>query len=287
MSCKRKDVLNLALAEYKSCADDLMEGLRKSAKFLHSQKIFDTWNLPYQTQLVPLPVICACLGNRFDEHQIKQKISRWYWCGVLGELYGSANETRYALDIQNFMQWVDGGSEPVTIRDANFNPVRLLSLQTRNSAAYKGVMGLTMTAGCKDFMSGDTIQQTNYFDDKIDIHHIFPSNYCKQESFPTSLWNSVVNKTPLSARTNRILGGKSPSNYLERLISTHCVDEIALDEHLHSHLITPANLKANDFDKFIVDRAKALLDLIEGAMGKKVSGRDAEDTVRAFGAVLT
>lgn len=287
VSCKRKDVLNLTLAEYKACADDLMEGLRKSAKFLYSQRIFDTWNLPYQTQLVPLPVICACLGNRFEEYQIKQKISRWYWCGVLGELYGSANETRYALDIQNFMQWVDGGSEPVTIRDANFNPVRLLSLQTRNSAAYKGVMGLTMTAGCKDFMSGDTVEQNNYFDDKIDIHHIFPSNYCKQEGLPASLWNSVVNKTPLSARTNRILGGKAPSNYLERLVSTHCVDEVALGDHLRSHLIAPENLKANNFDKFIVDRAKALLDLIEGAMGKKVSGRDAEETVRAFGAVLT
>jgi hypothetical protein len=24
---------------------------------------------------------------------------QWYWCGVFGELYGSANETRYALDI--------------------------------------------------------------------------------------------------------------------------------------------------------------------------------------------
>ena len=286
VSCKRKDVLNLELEEYRSCAEDLIEGLRKSAKFLHSQKIFDTWNLPYQTQLIPLSVICACLGTQFEEHQIKQKISRWYWCGVLGELYGSANETRYASDIQNFMQWLDNGKEPVTIRDANFNPVRLLSLQTRNSAAYKGVMGLTMNAGCKDFISGDTVQQTNYFDDKIDIHHIFPSNYCKQKNLPVSLWNSVVNKTPLSARTNRILGGKAPSNYLDRLVSTHCVEEVALDAHLRSHLIDPASLKANAFEAFIVDRAKALLDLIEGAMGKKVSGRDADETVRAFGAAL-
>ena len=75
VSCKRKDVLNLTLEEYKACADDLMEGLRKSAKFLHSQMIFDTQNLPYQTQLIPLPVICACLGQRFDDHGTKQKIA--------------------------------------------------------------------------------------------------------------------------------------------------------------------------------------------------------------------
>lgn len=287
VGCKRKDVLNLELEEYKACAEDLLEGLRKAAKFLYSQRIYDTWNLPYQTQLIPLPVICACLGDRFEDHEIKQKISRWYWCGVLGELYGSANETRYTLDIQNFMQWIDGGSEPVTIRDANFNPVRLLSLQTRNSAAYKGVMDLTMCKGCKDFISGDSIQQTNYFDEKIDIHHIFPANYCKQQNFPINLWNSVINKTPLSARTNRILGGKAPSNYLERIVTTHHVNATALNDHLQSHLINPSDLLANDFGKFIIDRAKALLDLIEEAMGKKVSGRDAEETVRAFGEDLT
>ena len=70
-------------------------------------------------------------------------------------------------------------------------------------------------------------------------------------------------------------------------MSAHCVDGSALDDHLRSHLIAPENLKSDNFDMFIVERAKALLDLIEEAMGKKVSGRDAEETVRAFGAALT
>ena len=286
VSCKRKDILNLDLAEYKVCADDLMEGLRKAAKFLHSQKIFDGLNLPYQTQLIPLSAICACINKKYDDHEVRRKIGRWYWCGVFGELYGSANETRYAQDIQNFMEWLNGSDEPITIRDANFTPVRLLSLQTRNSAAYKGVMDLTMNEGCDDFISGDPIQQTNYFDEKIDIHHIFPANYCKQRNLPTSLWNCVVNKTPLSARTNRILGGKAPSSYLERIVSSHHVNSDALANHLRSHLINPSYLQTDDFNGFIVDRAKKLLDLIEAAMCKKINGRDSEETIRAFGTTL-
>ena len=286
VSCKRKDVLDLSLSEYKACAEDLMEGLKKSARFLHSQKIFDTRNLPYQTQLVPLPVICACLGSRFEDHAVKLKLSRWYWCGVLGELYGGANETRFALDVQNFMAWLNGGDEPVTVRDATFDPVRLLSLQTRNSAAYKGIMGLMMTVGSKDFISGDPIQQTNYFDEAVDIHHIFPRNYCEQKQLPRKIWNSVVNKTPLSARSNRILGGKAPSNYLNRLLGTHSVNYTALNEHLESHLINPELLHADDFFAFIADRAMALLDKIEKAMGKKVSGRDSDETINAFGKSL-
>ncbi len=287
VSCKRKDVLNLTLDEYKACADDLMDGLRKVAKFLHSQKIFDTKNLPYQTQLIPMSVICACLGSRFEDHSTKQLIARWFWCGVLGELYGGANETRYALDVQNFMQWIVGGDEPVTVRDANFDPVRLLSLQTRNSAAYKGITGLMMAFGSKDFISGDPLQQTNYFDDAVDIHHIFPSNYCENQRYPRKTWNSVVNKAPLSARTNRALGGKAPSNYLGRLEHTHKVGSAALEEHLRSHLIEPKYLKSDDFNGFIVDRAKALLDQIEKAMGKKISGRDSDETINAFGVALT
>lgn len=286
VSCKRKDVLNLTLDEYKACADNLMEGLRKAAKFLHSQKIFDTRNLPYQTQLVPLPVICACIGSRFEDHTVKQKLARWYWCGVLGELYGGANETRFALDVQNVLQWIDGGDEPVTVRDAIFDPVRLLSLQTRNSAAYKGIMGLMMAVGSKDFISGDPIQETNYFDETVDIHHIFPRHYCEQQGYSRKLWNSVVNKAPLSARSNRILGGKAPSNYLGRLLNSHSVDSVALDDHLASHLIDPDLLKQDNFNGFMVDRAKALLDQIEKVMGKKVSGRDSDETVNAFGEEL-
>ena len=278
--------MNLPLPEYREQADRLMEGYRSAAKFLHSQMIFDAGNLPYQTQLVPLPVICACLGKRFNDHVVKQKLARWYWSGVLGELYGAANETRYALDIQNFMAWIDGGDEPVTIRDATFDPVRLLSLQTRNSAAYKGVMALMMAEGSKDFVSGEPIQRSNYFDERVDIHHIFPVHHCKEQALPQSHWNSVVNKAALTARTNQILGGKAPSVYLERIVKSHRVDKEALDEHLQSHLINPDLLRADDFDAFLADRAAALLDLIEKAMGKKASGRDSQETIKAFGKAL-
>jgi hypothetical protein len=36
------------------------------------------------------------------------------------------------------MNWLDGGDLPKTIVDSYFNPMRLLMLQTRRSAAYKG-----------------------------------------------------------------------------------------------------------------------------------------------------
>lgn len=283
VSCKRNDVLELSLDDYKACADEIEKGLKAAARLLIREKIFDARELPYGTQYIPLSAICATLGSRFEQDQVKKKLAQWYWCGVLGELYGGANETRYAFDLPEVVDWVDGGSEPRTIRDAAFSPIRLASLQTRGSAAYKGIMALLLQAGSSDFLSGDTIEVTKYVDLNIDIHHIFPSAYCQKVGLPRELWNSVVNKAPISAQTNRMIGGRAPSLYLKSLENKQ-ITGARLNEMLETHLIDPTLLKADNFNGFIINRAGRILDLIENAMGKPVQGRDADDVINTFGA---
>ncbi|QTA79918.1 DUF262 [Desulfonema limicola] len=287
VSCKRKDVLRLTLDEYKFNCDLLEEGMIKTARLLIREKIFDDKSIPYQTQLIPLSAICTILGDRFEDDAIKNKLLRWYWCGVLGELYGGANETRYALDIQDVLSWIeDSGNEPRTIRDANFNPLRLLSLQTRLSAAYKGLMVQLMKQGGLDFLNGDPIDLTLYFDRAVDIHHIFPKAYCQSQGYSKSHWNSIVNKAPLTARTNRIIGGKAPSIYIESIEKNHKIETERMDEIMKTHLINPAFLRADDFNAFFINRAAYILDLISNAMRKQVTGRDSEEIINAFGASL-
>ncbi|MBU5293834.1 hypothetical protein KQH90_07275 [Anaerosalibacter bizertensis] len=263
-----------------------MDGYFKAAKLLMREHIFSRKDLPYQTQLIPLSAICAFLGSSFDEDYAKQKIIKWYWCGVLGEMYGGANETRYALDISGLINWLKGGNEPATVRDATFSPMRLLTLQTRLSAAYKGIMALMMKKGGNDFISGDQIEITNYFGDNVDIHHIFPRKYCIDMKYNKQKWNSIINKTPLSYRTNRILGGNRPSKYISIIEDKHKVTTDDLDKYLESHLIAPQLIREDNFHEFIRDRAIKILDIIEQAMGKKVQGRDSEEVVDVFGDIL-
>lgn len=284
VSGKRKDILKLNLEEYQQFADPIEKGLLNAVNLLTREKVFDTFSLPYQTQLIPLAVICAILGNRFELDPVKKALARWYWCGVFGELYGGANEARFANDVQDVPAWLDGGTEPRTIRDSNFAPTRLLTLQTRLSAAYKGLMIQLMQEGSCDFISGDPIQLTTYFETAVDIHHVFPRAYCESKGLPRQKWNSIINKTPLSLRTNRILGGDRPSVYLNRVARDKGVFRESMDAILHTHMIDPVLLRADDFDNFIVSRARALLDLIEKATGKPISGRDSEEVVKAFGA---
>lgn len=287
VSCKRSDVLKLNLGDFKGLEAALELGFKRAAELLAEEKIFDERSLPYATQLIPLAAICAHLGERNTLHGIKQRLLRWYWSGVLGELYGGANETRFAMDMQDVVAWVDGGAEPRTVRDANFAPTRLLSLQSRLAAAYKGLAALLMKHGGRDFVSGTPIDLNTYFNNAIDIHHIFPRAWCEKQKLPKDKWNSVINKAPLAAGTNRFISGDAPSVYLGRIQKAKQVPAHSLDDFLTSHVIPVLELRGDDFDAFIRLRAAALLDLIEAAMGKTVSGRDSEDTVKAFGAALS
>jgi hypothetical protein len=257
-----------------------------AVKLLSREKIFDSATLPYATQLVPLAAICAVLGPRFEEDPVKRRLGRWYWCGVFGELYGGANESRFANDMQEVLAWLDGGDEPRTIKESNFAPTRLLTLQTRLSAAYKGLMALLMQAGSRDFLSGDTIELNTYFDTAIDIHHVFPRAYCEQRNLDRQRWNSVINKAPLSARTNRLIGRRAPSDYLRSLEKKHKVSPDRLDDILTSHVIEPTLIRADNFDEFLRSRASRLLDLIEEGTGKPIPGRDSEEVAKAFGGAL-
>ena len=139
VACKRKDILKLPLNEYKKWAPEAKSGYKKVARFLTVQKIFSDRYLPYSDQIIPLAAVFAILGEKADTEGVMAKIARWYWCGVLGELYGSATESRFAKDVPELLQWIDGGNPPSTVAEANFVPARLFSLRLRLSAAYKGL----------------------------------------------------------------------------------------------------------------------------------------------------
>ncbi len=275
VSCKKKDVLRLQYQEYKENRDALIEGLWSAIKFVQEQCIYTSVDLPYTSQLIPLAVTFAIDKNMWFNANNKAKLTRWYWCGVFGELYGGANETRYATDVQGLARWAqDDNALPDTVERSNFFATRLSQLTTRNSAAYKGVMALILKNHCKDFISGSEMDFASYVGEATDIHHIFPANYCEQQKYDIKQWNSVINKTPIYARTNRIIGGSAPTKYLGSIERNHGVIPEDLNAYLKSHLIDVDAIRRDDFDTYFKKRAEAIYDLIENATGKEVAGRD-------------
>ena len=273
----RQSLLDLPLPAYKKYCNAVRAGFERAAKFLRQQQIHRVGDLPYQTQLVPLAAIFAEIGDKAEHTTNNDKIARWYWCGVFGELYGSAVESRFAKDILEVPAWLDGGPEPSTITDGILRADRLLTMRSRLSAAYKGLQALLLREGAIDFRSGQAFDQTIFFDEGVDIHHIFPKAWCESQKLPASLYDSVVNKTPLGYRTNRIIGGVAPSIYLEKLekgkaapngqITEPPIDKAALAKYLQTHCIPVPELYANDFAGFMKARQNLLMDLVSRITG--------------------
>lgn len=281
VSCKRRDVLRLALDDYKQWRDVAIHGYEDAGRLLVSQFFFTPKDLPYRTQLVPLAAIFAVLGQKAEAESVRSQLRRWFWCGVFGELYGSATETRFAKDLPEVVQWVGGAAEPDTVSQASFAPGRLHTMRSRQSAAYKGLYALLMRDGAEDFRTGDTIQLATYFNDEVDIHHIFPRGWFKDLGLSNPLMDSVVNKTPLSKRTNIKVGKKAPSVYLAAIEDHDGIDAEALDAILRTHVIDSAILRSDDFEQFYEARFEQLLQRIEGAIGKQIAREPDEATVSA------
>ncbi|WP_234582998.1 DUF262 domain-containing protein [Micromonospora sp. MH99] len=270
VSCKRRDMLRLKLTEFLHWAPKVTEALEWAAAFLAAEHIFDARDVPYRTQLVPLTAIRAALGDEAMLWGHDVKLRQWFWCGVLGELYGGATETRFARDLEQVVAWLAGkGKEPGTVQEATFYEERLYTLRTRNSAAYKGIYALLMRQGGRDWMKAEALGQATFYNYKVDIHHIFPKAWCDKNGVEPIWRESIVNKTALSRLTNQRIGGQSPRDYLPKIEHAAGIKPKDLDAILETHAIEPRHLRRANFDKFFEARTEALLQLVGAAMGKR------------------
>ena len=272
VSCNHAAVLNIPVEAYERWCEAITAGFKNAARFLHRLGLYWWRDIPYVSQLTALAALFAVRENGPLSAVEAIKVQRWFWCGVFGELYGSSTETRIANDVEDLTRWLGGDeAEPRTIGAATFSESRLDTLYTRNSAAYKGVHALLMCSGAADFLTNERIDVANYFSENFDIHHIFPRSWCENRAEPKiayDRYNTIVNKTAISARTNRKIGGRAPSEYCGTLDKDTNAADVALDVILEGHLIDPNLLRADDFDGFYARRKTALVEGIETAMGK-------------------
>ena len=90
-------------------------------------------------------------------------------------------------------------------------------MRMRLSAAYKGVNALLMKEGAQDFRSGQKFDHTVFFGENMTFITSSRRTGARSRASSRRFYDSIINKTPLSYRTNRIIGGVAPSEYLAKL----------------------------------------------------------------------
>lgn len=269
--CNYQDVLRLDLSQYQRWVEPITQGFEAVARFLHTQAIFDADDLPYPMQLVVMVPLFVILGETLKLDWVRQRIEQWFYCGAASGIYSRSRQSTAAKDLIEIPQWLNGGEVPATIQEAELFAARLQNLVSSQGAAYRAITALLRRDGALDFLSGEPITAVRYFQQRIENHHIFSMEWCKQQKIPRWRYNSIVNKTPLTAKTNKFLGGKAPSAYLAKL-EEQGMSRQRIDEILRSHLIEPTTLHNDDFDAFFEARTQALLSKMGRAMGKGLVG---------------
>jgi hypothetical protein len=190
--------------------------------------------------------------------------------------------------VEDLLNWIeDDSAVPRTVVEAAFSPSRLDTMSSRLSAAYKGLNVLVLREGARDFFWKAKIQELDAEDLALDIHHIFPQDWCERNGIRRATYNAVVNKTPISYKANRMIGGSAPSDYLAKLQQHPQVqlEDGPMDAILATHFIDAASLRGNDFSAFYEKRKSALVGLVERAMDKAALAEPAGESMAAAGAL--
>ena len=263
-SCKRGDVLKMDVSQIREGWSPIVTGLANSLHMLRDDcgVILPKW-LPYNTILIPLTALLAYAADATgpDVGSIRNKLKKWFWCSVFGQAYENAPNSQAAKDFVELKKWIDGGEQPQTVTEFDFDIDSLTQVTPRQRAVYRGAIALILRNEARDFHTGKRITANMMLEEKIDDHHVFPQGYIKENitNISATLRDCVLNRTLIDKETNLRISKRPPSGYLTEI--EEAIGEEALRDLLRSHLLPSGKespLQNDQFEQFIKVRQYAI-----------------------------
>ena len=276
-SIKRSEILNLDVGVISLYWDDAVKGLKEALTFLQNQcGVLTPRLLPYNTIVIPMAAMFARALNIKGPQlgTFRAKVSRWFWCAVFGQKYESSPTSQSVQDYTEFLNWIETGVEPITVKQFGFDPQVLRSVTGRQRAVYRGVLSLVLRNHSKDFFSNETLTLEIITSKHVDDHHIFPNKYLERQRVDDKLRDCVLNHTLIDPETNRSISDKAPSVYMKKIRDEWMADptrgESQFNQLLASHLL-PTGVASpfwtDDFESFLSWRQNMIWKEIKSVTG--------------------
>jgi hypothetical protein len=275
----RKEVLIRNPGEFEALWNKAVDALRNAIDLLRHPQEFGAISSAYLPYVSILPVFSALQvqattlpPNRQLDAQ--RKIRHWYWASVFTNRYSGAVESTAARDYLDVTSWFeDDVKEPAALDELRqrFRTLDLRREVRRGTSVYNGIFNLLVLRGARDWMTGKVPQ---YGD--LDDHHIVPKDWRKNHPDVGTLIDTILNRTPLTADTNRhVIRNRLPNAYLPELIAAN--GQATVRATLESHLISPTAFDIllrdpftpEDFEEFLSERQRTLQDAIEDLLVKE------------------
>lgn len=275
---RSKEVLIPDNESFEKCWGEAVDALEDAISSLSHPQEFGAITATYLPYVSILPTFSAlqvymkaCAPNQ--QLKTQEKIRLWYWVSVFDERYASAVESTSTADFQSIKKWIEEDKEPSFIEDSDIqiDETTVAQMSRPGSAVYRGVINLLVMKGARDWVNDKSPTPG-----KLDDHHIIPVSRQKDvEGLEDDLINTVLNRTLLTADTNRkIIGDKLPNEYLPEMIN-ECGKEAVL-KIMKSHFISEKALEIlqqetftrDDFMAFIAERQNALQEELDSRLGR-------------------
>jgi hypothetical protein len=275
---RRKEVLIASTDDFAAHWHDAVDALEGAIKVLRHPQEYGAISsafLPYVSILPVFAALRAQMKTLPPTRQLdaRRKLRHWYWASVFNNRYSGSVESTSARDFLDLKAWFeDDVAEPPLIAEfaQRFRNLDLRKEIKRGTSVYNGIFNLLVLQGARDWMTGDVPQHGD-----LDDHHIVPDSWGKKH-IKDGLSSSILNRTPLTADTNRnVIRARLPNAYLPELIKQS--GETTVRGILESHLISPTAFDIllrdpftpAEFEAFIADRQRTLQDAIENLLIKE------------------
>ncbi|MHB8289268.1 MAG: GmrSD restriction endonuclease domain-containing protein [Acidimicrobiales bacterium] len=275
----RHEVLVDTIEEFHLLWDRAVEALKMAIDLLRHPQEFGAISYQYLPYASILPAFAAMQTHaralpanlQLDAHR---KIRLWYWASVFMNRYSGSVESTAARDFLDMKSWFDDDSvSPAVLREfqERFRSLDLRRETKRGTSIYNGIFNLLVLNGARDWTTGNLPQHGD-----LDDHHIVSQDWRKDHASVGATIDSILNRTPLTASTNRhVIRNRLPNAYLPEMIREN--DEATVRTILESHFISAAAQEIllrepfleSDFEAFIAERHKTLLEAIEQLLIKE------------------
>ncbi|MCY3986745.1 MAG: DUF262 domain-containing protein [Candidatus Dadabacteria bacterium] len=275
---RRRDVLVQDAEEFKRSWNAAVSSLQKAIDLLRHPQEFGAISQAYLPYTSILPVF-ASLQSHIENlsadrrADAQRKVRHWYWSSVFTNRYSGSVESTSARDFLDVKRWIeDDDEEPPVIRELEsvFRDIDLKREIKRGTSRYNGIFNLLVIQGARDWITGNIPQ-----DGDMDDHHIVPSSWAEGKELTTSI-NSILNRTTLSADTNRkVIRDRLPKEYLRELIQQR--GKINVQSILASHFVSNrameillrSSFSSDDYEEFILERQRTIKEAIENLLIKE------------------
>ena len=276
-NCRKRTILDLERNKFIDTWPKAIDNVRAAVDYIKSAiRIPVSRLLPYASLIIPIALFFHGNKKRPPSTEQADLLKDFFWRAAWSERYSSAADSKLSQDKRTIKKILKtkrvryDWAEPIN-RDyfiyEGFSASRAFS---------KTILALFASRQPQNYRTGDPVNLQNDWmrrANSMNFHHVFPKAYLKEQGYEAWDINRVLNISLVDDFLNkRVIRARPPSAYMEEFLD----ENDNFEETMATHLIdvkwvdgdksSSAAIWFDDYERFIRERADAVIDLLESIL---------------------